>query len=308
LLLEKPNILYMQTVNTHDLAVLLEDILLKQLTEKARDWFEQQVSVMKGGKLDRKFFMAFSSAPRFVGKSPLSLSADQLEAIQSMRSGLRPDTWNMAEAVRIVFILQLPSQDAQQHKQWIQELFDTADMGEQVAIFAAFPLLPFPEQYQALAAEGIRTNMTVVLEAIALHNPYPAAYLSDNAWNQLYLKCVFTDRALYKIQGVDERANAELARIVSDYAHERWSAGRVVSPEMWRPVSPFMNETLLADIAKVFQLPDPTQQAAAALTCHLANMPAAKSLLAQYPEWEQSVEAGELSWEKIGKDWENREM
>ena len=70
----------------------------------------------------------------------------------------------------------------------------TPILGELVAIYQALPLLPFPEQYRARAAEGIRSNMNAVFEAMALRNPYPSDYLDEGAWNQLVLSVCSSGR------------------------------------------------------------------------------------------------------------------
>jgi hypothetical protein len=64
----------------------------------------------------------------------------------------------------------------------------------------------------------------------------------------MVLKALFVGSTLGPIIGLDLRANAALARMLSDYAHERWSAGRPVSPELWRCVGPFASGPLLADL------------------------------------------------------------
>ena len=89
-----------------------------------------------------------------------------------------------------------------------------------------WPLLPYPEHFIDLAIDGLRSNITSVFNAIALHNPYPADYFAEAAWNQMVLKAVFVDSPLSHIQGLDARANDKLARMLGDYAHERWAAGR----------------------------------------------------------------------------------
>ena len=282
----------------------LLDLIQRQLPEPARNWVDTQYKALDQAFIRSKFHLAFGATPRRVGKAALQVSEEELEAVSGIRPGLRPDTWTIDQATRILFLLLLPHDTAEAHYEAVFDVFDTADMGEQAALFAAFPLLPYPAQYKALAAEGIRTNMTVVLEAIALHNPYPAEFLEENAWNQLFLKCTFTDRPLYKIHGINLRENPELARIISDYAHERWAAGREVTPEIWCPVGPYFSETHLEDCKRLLEHSLPVQQEAAALLCVEAGTSQSVKLVSSYPELKDRVIKGEITWEGIGKRWE----
>jgi hypothetical protein len=180
-------------------------------------------------------------------------------------------------------------------------LFATADVGEQTALYLSLPLLPYPEAFKSRTSEGIRTNMTVVFNAIALDNPYPAEFMEEAAWNQLVLKAIFVGSPLHRIQGLDSRANQALAGTLSDFAHERWAAKRPVPAELWRPVGPYINYQILPDIEKLFASQDPIQQTAAALACSQSTLPEAKVLLNRYPEMAQKIEQGELTWEGFSK-------
>ena len=51
--------------------------------------------------------------------------------------------------------------------------------------------------------------------------------------------------------------------MLGDYAHERWAAGRPVSPELWRCVGPFASGALLDDLARVLDSGTPPERAAA---------------------------------------------
>ena len=58
----------------------------------------------------------------------------------------------------------------------------------------------------------------------------------------MILKALFIDAALTPITGLRARANPELARILLDFARERWAAGRPLAPEHWIPVQPFRDD------------------------------------------------------------------
>ena len=113
-------------------------------------------------------------------------------------------------------------------------------MNEQVALYSALPLLSYPQLWVKRCAEGIRSNIGIVLEAIMYHNPYPAENLPEAAWNQMVLKAFFTDKQVDRIYGLDDRNNTELARILIDYARERHAAGREINSMLWYLVEKFV--------------------------------------------------------------------
>src|SRR5918996_4067575 len=77
-----------------------------------------------------------------------------------------------------------------------------------------------------LVDDALRTN-DVRLVAAALGG-YGARHLSAEAWRQGVLKCLFVGVPLQAVARLDERADAELSRMVADYCRERTAAGRSV--------------------------------------------------------------------------------
>jgi len=263
-------------------------------------WLQESGRKIKGGERKRDLYMSFSAVPRYVPRDLLAPTAEERQDAAGYRAGLDLSHWSLQEAARVWLLLQLPRQQ-DPFVADLNALFDTADLGEQLALYKGFPLFPFPEQLRRQAAEGIRTNMTSVFDAIALDNPYPADHLPEEAWNQMVLKAAFMDRPLYRIQGLNKRANPRLARIVSDYAHERWAAGRVVSPELWRAVGTFWSEALTDDARRLFADAHPLQRQAAVLLCRDADHPDAQALLREHEEAASLPSAD--SWDELGRDW-----
>lgn len=275
-------------------------ILKNQANERGLNWLAQQEQKLKEEQKPMKFNLAFSSASRFFKKDPVQLSEDDLVEAERIRKGFRPDVWDLLQVARTYVLLLFPSEDKESWLQNLQMLFETADMHEQGVLYAALPLMPFPEALRNRAAEGVRTNITTVFDAVALHNPYPADFFEQEAWNQMVLKAVFLQRPLYRIYGADERANEELANMLIDFAHERWAAGRQVMPELWRFVGPFLNEKKLPDIRKVVEEGEELEKEAALLACSMSAFPEANQLLNQYPDVKKRIREGSLTWEKIG--------
>jgi hypothetical protein len=281
---------------------ILYNWIAKNTLEKNIDWIRQKQEILRqDSNLNRNFFLAFGMIPRYTGKSPLKLDKNDLEIAYYLRNGLTPAEWTVDQAARILLVLSLPYENREQFLNILTQLFATADVGEQTALYLGLPLFPYPDDFKSRASEGIRTNMTVVFNAIALDNPYPAEYMDEAAWNQMVLKAIFVGSPLHRIQGLDKRANVTLANTLSDFAHERWAAKRPVPVELWRPVGPFIDEHILPDIKILFASGDTVQHKAAALACAQSNFPEAKNLLQSHPDLAQEIESGELTWDNFSK-------
>ena len=317
--------MYSATLETTNFNItdLLHRWLTRQLPEKGLTWVEEKRQQIKSSGNTRVFFTAFSSVPRYTGKNDLALTPEDLKAADSVRTGWFPRYWSVDQAARTLLVLSLPQENTEKYLLTLTQLFTAADVGELVALYQALPLLPYPEKLRSRAAEGIRSNMTAVFNAVALQNPYPVEYLDNLAWNQMVLKALFVGSPLHLIQGLDQRTNAELAKMASNYAHERWAAHRSVSPELWRLVGKFADTAILSDLEQVLAEPHHTsntpllteeglgerslQQAAAAIACAESPLPQAQTLLARYPDLQAQIHTGRLTWNSLIRGVGSRE-
>ena len=84
--------------------------------------------------------------------------------------------------------------------------------------------------------------------------------------------------------------------MLCDYAHERWAAGRPVTPELWRCVGPFADGPALADLERVLTTGRDAEQQAAALALSTSPAPGAKEILRKAPDLAKAAAAGEPGW------------
>ena len=264
--------------------------------EKGLNWVEEKASAIEKRAEDWVFFTSFSAVPRYTGKADLSLSAEDLAEAHTARAHWNPAGWSVDQAARSLMLLSLPTDPQEIYTGRLERVFNAADVGESVALYQTLPLYPNPEAFVERASEGLRTNMRPVFEAVALHNPFPAEYFEENAWNQMVLKCCFVGSSLHEVFGIDERANPTLARMLVDYAHERWAASREVTPDLWRPVGPFVGDGFLEDLERVLNDPNPIQYKSAALALSMSSDDGAADLLATKPELKSRIDSGTLGW------------
>lgn len=249
-------------------SALLERWLSSALPADVADWLGGRCAALSASDLAgegaRLLFTSYGLIARRVPRRALALDADALAAAARARPGWDPSRWTFDQAARAWLLAGLPVRDGAALRAAVDRLAACADLHESIALHLALPLLPDPPLWAARAAEGVRSSITAVFEAVALDNPYPADALDEVAWNQLALKALFVASPLHRIVGYDRRANPRLARMLADYAHERWAAKRAISPELWRGVGPFADDAMLADLARALADGDPRQRAGAA--------------------------------------------
>ncbi|MEV5981282.1 EboA domain-containing protein [Streptomyces sp. NPDC052114] len=108
---------------------------------------------------------------------------------------------------------------------------------ERRAVLHALPhLVPGPEAVP-LIADALRTNDTRLVAAAV--GPYAAAHLTSHDWRHAVLKCLFTGVPVEAVADLPRRArgDAELARMLGDYANERTAAGRTVPGDLHRALA-----------------------------------------------------------------------
>jgi len=216
----------------------IEDLLLvmikRNLKADAFVWLESKLDAVNSEDNSFQLRMLFAQISRFTGKQEVNLEAAELAVINALLPGYTLQGWTLERLCRVWILMQLPQEDKISYLKKINELFESAEMNEQVALYSALPVLAYPEEWIFRCEEGIRSNIGLVLEAIMYHNPYPAHFLSEAAWNQMVLKAFFTEKNVNHIIGLQERANARLAATLQDYIEERLAAHRTVSEEIYK--------------------------------------------------------------------------
>jgi hypothetical protein len=280
------------------LNTLLKRLIQKNVSPDAWKWLENEGRNTAAGELSR-FNIAFVSMPRKTARSPLAVTAEEQAALKDLRTHFTINGWTTDQLARVWLLMQLDATEKAHYIDAIENLFLNAEMSELVALYSALPVLAYPEAWRKRCAEGVRSNIGQVLDAVICNNPYPAEQLDQAAWNQLVLKAIFTEKPVLEIVGLKTRRNINLARSLSDYAHERWAARRDVNPLLWVCVGPFIDESNFADIQRLFSTGDMTERRAAALASVESSYEPAKRMVSEQKDMRADIDSGKVSWQGI---------
>ncbi|MEE9480289.1 MAG: EboA domain-containing protein [Kiloniellales bacterium] len=278
---------------------LIANWLERQLAPDSAQWLNGRREELRSAFSARALHITLGMIPRRLGKADLVVGESDIAAADAARHDWDPSEWSVTDAARILVLVETAGAGDQTFAERFSDLCRTADVGESVAFYRGLALYPDPDSIEDQAREGLRTNMRAVFEAVAHRNPFPREQFDTTRWNQMVLKALFVDSPLHPIQGLDARANAELAHVLCDYAHERWAAGRPVSPELWRCVGPHATDDLVVDLARALADGTDVERKAAALALCVSPSQAAKRVLESASDLTESIARGELSWDTL---------
>ncbi|NEA61069.1 EboA domain-containing protein [Streptomyces sp. SID12488] len=196
----------------------LSDTSPLPLTPEARAWLDTALAEVAAAPTTIRTL--FPAVRRHCGRAPL------------------PDGRTVDEAARVLLLAALPLRDKALADE-VAALHRYGDPAEQRAVLRALPQLDREGtgRFLDLVRQTLRGNDNTLIEAAL--GPYAAAHLPADEYRQAVLKCVFCEIPLARVAGLDDRADAELAGMLGDFAHERTAAGRPIPEDIAPLVHPF---------------------------------------------------------------------
>ena len=177
----------------------------------------------------QRIAVLFPAAGRKVGREPVDPAADPLGVL----SGTTDDA--AREALVGALLAALPADSA---ATTLRDLYRYGDDAERRGVLRGLNAAPAPIQApivavgRELVADALRTN-DPRLVAAAL-GPFAAVHLDQHGWRHGVLKALFMGIPLTAVAGIEERGDAELARMAAALIAERRAAGRDISADMTR--------------------------------------------------------------------------
>jgi len=144
-----------------------------------------------------------------------------------------PDRWRTDDVARVLVLASMAWRDPDR----LHGLYDHGDADEKRAILLALDFIEVGDGGLAIVEDALRTNDTRLITAAL--GRYGARHLSASAYRQAILKAVFCGIPLAAVSGLDDRADAELARMLEDFVRERSVAGRTVPDDVWSILARF---------------------------------------------------------------------
>ncbi len=276
----------------------LADAWIARMTDEARvTWFRRALDEIVQASTETALATNIGLAPRRLGKADLALTADDRALATALRPGLDPGEWSVDQLARISFMAASDTGDDVAFALRLDSFCTTAEVNELIALCRGLPVYPAPALLEPRTREAIRSGIKPVFEAVAHRNPYPGEIFSEDAWNHMVVKALFIGSTLWPIQKLDERANPRLARMLVDLAHERWSAGRPVSGELWRCVAPHADQVGIAALTHVLETGTDMERLAVALALQPVS---AHPLKDTVKDLEAHLAAERMDWRHFG--------
>ena len=233
----------------NEFLALADQWISERTDERGVAWFRGAIKDVTNASNERPLGAAIGLASRRLGKADLSLRAADLIRAETLRPGLDLSDWSIDQLARVALMAASHGGNDSAFAERFDSFCMTAEINELIALCRGLPVYPNAMLIEPRAREAVRSGMKPVFEAVAHRNPYPRETFAEDAWNQMVVKALFIGSTLWPIQGLDERANPRLARMLVGLAQERWAAQRPVSGELWRCVVPHADNEGVAALA-----------------------------------------------------------
>lgn len=257
-------------------------------------WFTDKLNGLLENPSAREFYLTYTLIHQKFGDLSAAFQDRDDQNVVLKKYGMTAE-----EAFRLLLLYEVLKRAPGYYADAVQKLIEVADKNELITFLKFLDLLPEAERFCDAAVQALRTNIEPVFDAIALRNTYPQKYFNQQQWNQMYLKAAFMQRPLLEIEGVETRANKELSRIISDYAHERWAASRNIDPRIWRPVAIHPVESTKADMQHLLTKGSKEEVNAAVLVCTRSKEQLLHDLVADQNERKERIAKGTLNWNNL---------
>ena len=275
----------------------LSNLIKREVSADKREWLDHKINKIIEEKSSKELYLTYSLLASKIDKTTLQSQGESSELTRY----LTLHQASILEIARIYLLTQILEADPDFFNSKVANIIQIADKSELATFLKYLILLPNPESFKSTAVDSLRTNIASVFDALALNNPYPGQFFNDQQWNQMFLKAAFMQRDLTQISDIDKRANKDLARIISDYAHERWAASRDIDPFFWRPVTNFLDKTLLEDMKRLLESQNPLENKVAAILCYNSENEEAQQLLKKHPSIWEEAKLNNLNWNTLKK-------
>jgi hypothetical protein len=272
--------------------------IAERTDERGIAWFRAAISDVAKAPNERPLSVAIGLAPRRLGKADLALPPADLARAAALRPGLDLGDWSIDQLARVALMAASHDGNDAAFAGRFDSFCATAEINELVALCRGLPLYPGAALIEPRAREAVRSGMKPVFEAVAHRNPYPREIFAEDAWNQMVVKAFFIGSTLWPIQGLDQRANPRLARMLVGLAQERWAAARPVSGEVWRCVAPYADDEGIAALTHGWDAGNDKERLAVALA--LRGAPPVHGLPAEIiAKFQARLESEKIEWRDL---------
>jgi hypothetical protein len=262
-------------------------------------WFRGAIKGVADAPGERPLSVAIGLVPRRLGKADLALPAADLAQAEHFRPGLDLSDWSIDQLARVALMAASHRGSDSDFAARFDSFCTTAELNELIALCRGLPIYPGAALIEPRAREAVRSGMKPVFEAVAHRNPYPRETFAEDAWNQMVVKAFFMGSTLWPIQGLDQRANPRLARMLVGLAQERWAAQRPVSGELWRCVAPHADGECIAALAHGWRVGGDKEHRAIALALRGLPVPTAELPTEEIARLQARLQSEKAEWRDL---------